>query len=329
MNEEQIFNYLQGTATSEEKALVDNWLTDSEENNDRFNEYKRIYELSSIDTTSYQPDVDLAWSKVAKQAFASNEPVMSVSKNTGNKTNLSWVYRVAAVLVMAVGLAYFNLDNGVKEIEYALSYQTGANEKKELTLADGSVVFLNENTELKYFDTTDENLREVYLSGEAFFEVAKNPDKPFVIQSSTATTRVLGTSFNLVANESGAAVDVFTGKVAFGNLSEKSANVVLTKFQRATFQNGQATKLPGFDQNVTTWKSSKLVFDSTPLAAVVLALEKQYNKKIEFDNNIAACKITSTFDNQKLDQVLGVIKIIAQIENTEKDGIIYLSGPGC
>ena len=196
-------------------------------------------------------------------------------------------------------------------------------------LADGTEVSLNENTIFKYSNEFSGNKRVVYLEGEAFFNVAIDKNKPFEIVSPTASTQVLGTSFNLQTNYQRAKIDVYSGKVAFGNLNEGKSKVVLTKGQSAFYKNGRTSELNYINYNALAWKTGKLIFEVTPLSKVVQDLKKLYKVEIAYNKNLAECAITSTFENEKLEDILKVIETIAQVINSKKDGVIHLSGTGC
>ncbi len=326
LKEEKIFNYLNGFSDPSESAEVEAWKAESEANASAFEQIKKIHELSAVNTTAAQPNVEVAWDKVSDHLFSAKEVKMPDTTSTSG--NMALLYRIAAVLVLAVGVSYFFLAQQ-NAGQYDLAYTTAQGEVKELTLADGTQVVVNENSTFRYQTAFEGDHRSVYLEGEAFFDVAKNPDKPFVIHSETATTKVLGTSFNLIASKKGAAVDVFSGKVAFGNLEKNASNVVLVKGQRAVYHKGKAQLKEGANPNALAWKTRQLTFEATPLKDMVRTLEKIYRVDIEYPKEIANCSITSTFDNQTLEQVLDLVQIVANIDYSEKNGIYTLSGTGC
>jgi len=328
LKEEQIFNYLNGFSDLEETQKIETMLSESEENRIEFEKIKRIHQLSLYENASYNPDVEAGWSKVSDHLFSAKEVNIASREESLGTFNMSLVFRIAAVLVMAVGISYFFF-NKEETTSMQATYVTKDGEVKELTLADGTKVVMNENSEFKYSEHFEGNSRKVYLVGEAYFEVARNENKPFVIYSPSASTKVLGTSFNLSTTKNSASVNVFSGKVAFGNLTQSEQNVVLVKGQAAVFQNGKATKLTRLDSNALAWKTGNLKFEGTPISEVVPVLEEFYKVNIEFDKNISDCLITSTFEKQSLKQVLSVFEIIAQIKNSDDKGTIRLSGPGC
>ena len=326
LEEEKIFNYLNGFSTDEEKLQIEEWLSLSDSNKKEFDKIKRIYEVSAIDVESYNPNIDQAWSAVSGELFDKKE--IKLEQENSNSFQFNTLYRIAAILVLAIGITYFLMDKNSAE-SYDLAYQTKPGEVKELVLADGTEVALNENTVLKYTEKFDDDKRVVYLEGEAFFNVAKDKDRPFTIESLTAFTRVLGTSFNLRANSNTSRIEVYSGKVEYGSLSDGNNQVVLTKGQSAAFKNGMTSGIKTINANATSWKTGQLKFEGASMTKVVAALKKLYKVEISFDKNIANCTITSTFENESLKEVLAVIETIAQIKNIRKNGVIYLTGSGC
>lgn len=329
LKEEKIFNYLNGFSDQTEKTEVEVWKAESQANQAEFEKLKRIHELSLIDTGSLTVDVDRGWSKVSDELFASKQVQMPVGEIANNKSfEWKWVYRIAAILVLAVGISY--IYSGMdKNDSFDLAYTTKSGEIKEIKLSDGTVVFVNENSSFHYFKQPNDDSRRVFLKGEAYFEVAKDQNRPFTIYSPSASTRVLGTSFNLKTAQKGASIDVFSGKVAFGDLSASEKNILLIKGQRAAFKEGKVKEMTGTNHNALAWKTGILMFQSEPISGVVKTLEKFYKVDIKYDDNISNCLITSKFENKSLSEVLKVIEIISQIKNTTKDGVVYLSGPGC
>ena len=179
--------------------------------------------------------------------------------------------------VPAVGLSYIEKynPNGSRTI---------------ITLSDSTKVYLGAGSKLRYTERFSGNSREIGLEGEAFFEVTKNPKKPFIIHTGNITTRVLGTSFKIDAFlNKPISVMVSTGKVRvdrhFNHKTESIA--VLTPGQTVTWNEAQHLKKLGTTQieNVTGWKDGRLVFDKIPLSEVTTVLERWYAVKIDFKND--------------------------------------------
>jgi len=165
--------------------------------------------------------------------------------------------------------------------------QTKAQEKKHVALASVTKVCLNVNTQLSYRAAFERNNRSVQLIGESFFDVTKNPNQPFIIQTDKAKVSVLGTSFNVRAKlaESNTEVVVKTGKVSLANTAGDKA-VVLQPNEKGIFdaEQNQVTKVAEKDLNELAWYSNRILFRNTPVAEVVTTLEELYEVKIEMQN---------------------------------------------
>ncbi|MCY7351972.1 MAG: FecR domain-containing protein [Cytophagaceae bacterium] len=193
----------------------------------------------------------------------------------------------------------------------------------EVSLPDGSRVTLNRKSKLTYPADFDEDIRSVSLTGEAFFDVKTNSEKPFIIQAAGAEVRVLGTSFNVDATTPNVTVNVATGRVLF---SVRQHAIVLTKGQAVAFRAEADTilKVPRADPNANAYKTRLLLFEATPLSQLVEALNQLRHRRI------ANCALTATYEDETLDGILAVLaeSLSLQVERTA-DGIIYLDGAGC
>ncbi len=216
-----------------------------------------------------------------------------------------------------------------------------------IKLSDGSTVQLQSNSRLRYPERFAADRREVGLLGDAFFEVTKNPAKPFLVYAGETVTKVVGTSFRVRAFEQDKTVSVIvrTGRVSvfsrrnfdrLGKLATTQvAGVLLTPNQRATFQreNEQLAKdliedplpLPSVPTH------QELVFDDRPVSEVFAALEKQYGLDIIFDvATLSHCPITTTLSSneglyQRLERICRAIG--ASYETV--DGQLIITSTGC
>ena len=251
---------------------------------------------------------------------------------------LPWnrLYRVAAVLVLcltALGIVYMTQKTKTETAVVYEEVRVAARKKVKLTLPDGSVVWVNSKTTLKYPKQFADDIRQVFLDGEAYFEVAKNPARPFVVASGRMTTTVLGTHFNVKAyhNEENLTVSVTEGKVAVQGGSR--SRVVVTPNQRALYsvQSGRLAKEEAADaHDMTAWRTNRLVFNRTPLREVARTLERTYNVKVTFKNaDLANCKLNGTFDNKPLTKILMVLGSTMNLRYRMAGNTVELTGQGC
>ena len=195
------------------------------------------------------------------------------------------------------------------QAQWAAPKQWKTNDNRtQLTLPDGSKVTLGYNTTLTLAKDFNQNDRQLELNGEAFFEVAKNAQKPFVVQSKHLRTQALGTAFLVEAYEHQTGVKVWLteGKV---KVSDTKATTTLTSGQKAsTLLEGQISK-DNFDKNeVTDWKSEKLLFDKTSFDKVLVQLSVHYGVQFKVSKMPASpLSFTGDLSNQSLEESLEII----------------------
>jgi transmembrane sensor len=214
-----------------------------------------------------------------------------------------------------------------------------ASQQMHLQLADGSQVWLEKNGKLRYQKDFSGTMREVYLTGEAFFDVTKNPNKPFVVYANGLVTKVLGTSFRVKAqaNAPTVTVDVKTGVVSVyaQQLDPAQAKpMVLLPNQKAVFQRENAALNKTLVEKPTIvlpkQEVQRFVFEDASAMTVFGALEKSYGVKVIYDEaTFKNCTLTISLDDEDLFQKLEVIcKVLdAQYEVIETQ--IVISSKGC
>ena len=210
-------------------------------------------------------------------------------------------------------------------------------QKSVLFLADGSKVWLNAESTLNYEkDFTKGNSRELYLVGEAFFEVAHDPAKPFFVHTSDLTIRVQGTSFNVksYADDEVIETTLVSGKVRIYKEGEHSSNasLILKPNQKAIFLKENKTinveEISG--ERAAAWREDRLVFDETAFLEVITQLERWYDVKIHVDEpNDLDCTLTAHIEKESLVQVLSLLAASQKISYTIVGNEVYIKGSLC
>lgn len=209
-----------------------------------------------------------------------------------------------------------------REIRYSeISVPFG--QMSQLTLSDGTRVWLNSGTTLRYPERFAETRRTVSVEGEAFFEVARMPDKPFFIQTDDLQVEVLGTSFNLSAYPADASTSVtlVEGSVSVNDVAGKSI-ARLKPGQTATMgKNGSVLHI----SNVKTgfyaaWKEGKIYFEDEPLDEIARKLERWFNVEITFSEEaLKSLRFSGTIlKNKPIDQIMQALQILAPIRFTHE-----------
>jgi transmembrane sensor len=320
-----IVDYLEGRGSENERRALESWRAENAEHEALFQRIVQARQTLAEEENRFEPNTDQAWHSLRGKLNAEKEPAFTVSRNRSFWVNAS---RIAAVIVLGLGLAWLTIS---QPWDTRISVKTEL-AQQEVTLPDGTKVWLNGHSEMRYPVDFEGDLREISLEGEAYFEVAENKAKPFVIESGQTQTRVLGTSFNLRAydGEVQVSVTVLTGKVAF---SRSGKQVVLTPGQQGIFdrESGEVTSQTAQDANVLAWKTRIFRFVETPMDEVIRAMENIYQVKIEAKNpQLLACTFTSEpAEPLTMDEVLTIFKLGSGISYQKEGDKIILDGPGC
>jgi len=265
---------------------------------------------------------------------------------TGISNN--WIKLAAAVIIVplvSVGIFYFlnrtdnqtlSVRSGHKnDVEKRVSDK---GQKSILVLSDGTKVWLNAASKISYpKDFETQNTRDVYLEGEAFFDVAHNENKPFIVHTSSINIKVLGTSFNVKSyfDEKTIETTLVQGKVRIEQSDGKGnsiGDVELKPNQRAVFN--KESKIINIKEvvadNSLSWKRERLVFDEESIDNVILQMERWYNVKIYVKNKgNLDCKLTASIENESLEEILNLISIAHNIQYSISGGDVFLEGPLC
>ncbi len=234
--------------------------------------------------------------------------------------------RVAAIalVILSLGItAVYLVNPGI--LSRKISIATSNDEKNiRVEMADGSLVYLNRNSELIYRSGFGRRTRNVTLRGEAFFEIAHDASKPFVIDAGSASVKVVGTSFNVITSNSQDAVEVFvkTGKVLLSDNSG-SKSLALDPGYIGTMGAVTSDRKLNEDPNYLSWKTGLLVYNGQKLDVVFSDLKRVYNIDIEVaDSSILENRWTSPIDNQPRETIIRLICASFNLSFT-KDGNVY------
>jgi transmembrane sensor len=332
MNNEQTIDdllakYLADETDTHESDTISEWIIASEDNQKTFDHSKIIWEGAK---SQQKVDVEAAWAKLnitKKKAIqvVDNQEIKPVVK-------LNWVsnfLKIAAVLVVIFGLWFVAAKQFITPQNDVLSFKSG-NQSIEKILPDGTKILLSKNSEITYPKTFEGNTREMNLTGEGFFDVHHDAAHPFIIHTQGTDVRVLGTSFNVRAYNTQVQVLVKTGRVQF---SKNNANVILTKGQKGEILANVDTIIKSEVAEVETIvkdKSYSFVFNKMTLGEVAESLSKQFNREIKFSQNkIKNCKLTATFENENLENIIAVIAETFNLKVDNQEDTIFLSGDGC
>ncbi len=319
-----IAKVLTDEATTEEQVTLKTWLRESLENVQYFEALKRVWDEAAEAAPTLDVNTDLAWAKVKKRI--STPKPLTISW-------LSWgsaLKAAAAILLLFTIFQFLNKKDIPQEQTYAAQ-----NNIEKTTLTDGSAITLNKKSSVTTVFSKKE--RRVRMTGEAYFAVEKDAEKPFVIDVKTLEVKVVGTAFKIDNLSQPSKVIVVVDE---GIVEVKGRNDIkrLTKNEKAIYDivTGKFEKVMlNDDENTMAFKSRELVFEKRTLKYVVTKINEFYNTPVEIvSQNIENCPISTvfTFDTQSLDEVLEVLTDTNseyKWKTDKKDGKIYISGNGC
>jgi len=234
-----------------------------------------------------------------------------------------WMKIAAAITVLAILSVSVYLYNPTP----SQIYVAATDQKVNVTFPDGSIGILNTNSSFTYPESFG-NVRNVSFSGEAYFDIQKS-EKPFIIDVNGVNVKVLGTAFNLVTTEKQVQLYVDRGLVAFEK-DGKQTQVPAGK--EAIFNRNDASvvvrNVPS--ANIMSWRNGVFNFDQTPLGEALDELGKYYQVEFKLSTQkLQACKISATFENQSLKEVLETIGSVLNVKTVIKNDTVKISGQGC
>ncbi len=309
-----ITNYISGEINASDKILVDEWIGQNPERKIQIEDLKKIWD------SGIEPDdpeaAEAAWTDLDKRLMTESE-----KRSDSILTLLTRSYPVkvaAAVLILIAGyflLSQLNLFNNNSGTEIAWNEKkTEPGQKSILTLFDGSRITLNAGSKLKYPKQFGTDVREVFLEGEAYFEVKRNESRPFIVRSGNISTTVLGTEFNVKAfpEESRISVSLVEGKVAVHKINDPG-QFMLNPSQQFVYEKSSGREvITNFDlSQAVGWKSDLFKFENERLENVIAVLERAYGVEIEIkDKSVLNKKITTQFNQ---DSFWTMIKVLREV----------------
>lgn len=298
--------------SKEEKQVIYAWINESPENKKHLLEMQNIWHISHPAFKPEELNLDKAVTKILRNVESTNV----VNKKT---SFLIWWQRIAAILIVPLmiwTIAQHNSNNQKLNVAYQ-EITSPLGMKSEISLPDGSKVWLNSGSKLKYPVEFGSKTREIYLTGEAFFKVHSDKQHPFVVSIKNLQVIATGTAFNVEAYiaDSITAVTLLEGKVDIQIGKTKSEKI--TPNQRLVF-NSRTSK---YAVNMTdaqywcTWKDGILAFRDEPLENVFKRIGRTYNVDIVVkDKKVGHQPYRATFEGESLEEILRLLKLSAPIK---------------
>jgi len=320
--DELIRRFDEDKCTTEEVKMINNFL----------NSYQNEYKEWDNELIGDQKEIgDRIYSQITGKI---------APRKKGHNVILRWWYRSAAALIIILSLFYFfnrvSKETPVEEkAEAWVVKNISWGQKSTLHLIDGTLINVNSDTKISYPKKFAGDKREIYLDGEAFFEVSHNPEKPFIVHAGTIDIKVLGTSFNINTFDNKITVTLASGKIHINNtnpdINYSDMGVLIPNQQFIYNKSDNSIQVSEVDVDpYIAWTKKQLIFREEPIFSVVKKLEKWYDVEFTYANNdIKNCIFTGIFENEPLRLVLESLHNVADISFTMKGRKVKLSGLGC
>lgn len=310
------------------------WLKENPEKKDRVEEAKKLFFLIQDDIKfrkEHKAELEEFKSQFREHLKATTPVVRRLPLR-----NILRYAAVAATVILVIGF-WLNVRKSsetVGTIAFKPSTESEVLVRKKVNLPDGSVVTLNANSTIEIPEDYNEKERKIILKGEAFFEVAKNKEKPFIVRSGNISTVALGTSFWVrnYNHEAQVKVLLVTGKVKVeaykGTVRKPAKTIFLIPNQQAVINlksHLETKKTVFLPETVEYWKDNVLIFNDTKFEEVLARLEKWYGVKIEVINKPKSTKhFTGEFKNKSLKSVLEALSFSNNFKYSQTDQYVKI-----
>jgi ferric-dicitrate binding protein FerR (iron transport regulator) len=344
-----LIDYFSDSLSAEDSKILNNWLEKSEANKLLFDQLSDVWQ--SVNFVKYHDKIDIekAWKEIQVQ--------LNRDTNSGKQIWLKWT-KVAAIFVLAfvlggIGHYFLSQNPAPTELPLQVEYVAPLGSRSFIKMPDGSKIWLNAGTTLKYKNNFGIDKREISLSGEAFFEIEKNPRLPFIVQTSELNITALGTKFNVKAYDEEKTIEttLIEGSVKLeGNNFQLAEDVVLKRNEKAIFtKKAQSVEInerihppanaikevmpkTGLkiisaveSAPIISWKEERWVINNEKLGSLSQKLERRFAVNFIFDNDLLKeYSFGGTLEDETLEQVLDAICSSSPIKYVVEGKSVYI-----
>lgn len=302
MDQKLLLKYISGKASQEEKEDVAAWIDADAEHLREFMSLRKEYDA-------------LVWQDAEELKAAASGRMLSL------RPVMLGLLRIAAIFVIAFGLSYWALQAMYTDEAEMQTVYVPAGQRTQVTLADGTTVWLNGRSTLTFPSRFSADTRNVQLDGEAYFDVQKNPDKQFIVSTAhQSAVRVLGTKFNVRAykEQEDVTTTLMEGKVNFEfcHAQQQPRYISMAPGQKLIYHSsdGRMELCATSGERELAWKDGKIIFRKTSLREALDILAERYDvdfitrKNVPYDDSFSG-----TFVNRNLEQILNFISVSSKV----------------
>jgi ferric-dicitrate binding protein FerR (iron transport regulator) len=252
MNKDLLFKFFEGKSSLDEEKKIREWMEESNSNFNCFMKTRREYDIQILSGSNV------------------------IASNKKKLIPLQWIVGAAATIIILIigGIYLFNIENNIEQYNTII---VPAGQRINLILSDNTNLWLNANTEFRYPTEFSKKNRTVYLDGEAYFEVSKDENKPFIVKTSKGDVHVTGTSFNVEAYSKfdNFVTSLFEGGVDIYIKDNKS--VTLFPNELGILENNQFLIKNITDNDHYLWKDGLISFRNKGIEEILISLEKYFD----------------------------------------------------
>jgi transmembrane sensor len=304
MNKDLLFKFFEGKSSLDEEKKIREWMEESNTNFNCFMKTRREYDIQILSGSNV------------------------IASNKKKLIPLQWIVGAAATIIILIigGIYLFNIENNIEQYNTII---VPAGQRVNLILSDNTNLWLNANTEFRYPTEFSKKNRTVYLDGEAYFEVSKDENKPFIVKTSKGDVHVTGTSFNVEAYSK---FDNFNTSLFEGGVEiykEGKRLVSLKPNEKGVLKNNKLQISTITDSDPYLWKDGLIAFKNKGIEEILLSLEKYFSVQIKINtSNLPKNTYTGKFrESDGIDYALGVLQENAHFTfvRNETTGVITIN----
>lgn len=306
--------YFTGEFTDHDSQILNSWLQEEEHNKLLFDQLVDIWQAGSFHNFTGKIDAEKAWKEIQSEIFKNKK------KSATQKFSL---LKFAAVFIMAFilgGLGYYFLksfqDNMSKTTLVQHSAPIGS--RTFIITPDSSRIWLNAGTILSYNNTFNNHNREVYLSGEAYFEIKRKEKLPFIVNTEDVSVRVLGTSFMITSYPEDEMIQTYLekGEIML-EVEDENKEFQMLPGEQVVYQktSKQLDIIKNVHPNIAAWRYGKIYFHNKPLKDIAKNIERCFGVKIRIaTTQLEQVNLTMEFEEEGIDEILNYISKIANVQ---------------
>lgn len=319
LNIESLDRFMRGETSPEEEQLLLEWFRNSASKDEILEFYQQRWTEASEDELPAEIQGRMYLHIKERMHEIENQHREEEKRTFKLKSSFTRFLPYAATILLCISISFsfylYTQKNLSATNEYIVSAEKG--QRASVTLPDGTKVWLNSHTELRYKSDYGVKERNVFLNGEAYFEVSKDKEHRFVVNAGEMAVEALGTAFNVKAyNEDPDFVaTLFEGSIKAGTGDDN--NVILTPDQHVSLNRKSKSLTVGISENVLyarMWRNNELAFEKEKLDDIAVLLNRMYNVQLKFKSDkLRQYRFSGVIKNNSLDNVIEIISLTAPI----------------